>query len=106
MNEIRRIDWDSKLLDEVRAVVKRHGWPDYVEGFAILFEEVLGDPAVRIVYQLKSAIALPKDLLDDQDSGWTQLRELNKLKFEVAEEVRSISPEINVYFGLLDAKSG
>ncbi len=93
MNEIRRVDRHNELLGTVRAVLDREGWPDYIVGYDLRFEDVLGDPAVRVIYGLKSSILPPQE-------GWeAQADELNELRFKVSRALQAADDEINAYVG-------
>ena len=93
MNEIRRVDRNSELLGTVRTVLDRESWPDYILGYDIRFEDVLGDPAVRVIYRVKP------DMLSLQ-TGWEDRGDaLNEVRSKVYRALRAADGEINAYVG-------
>ena len=99
MNEIRRIDGDVRQLETARAVVERHGWPEYISGYDAHSKEILGDPAIEIFYRLKNVVLPP-------DENWRDRgRELARLTLSVDRLLLEADPTIIAYFRMLDPEA-
>ena len=99
MNEIRREDPNAKVIQDISAVVERHGWPDSIEGFKVRLGEFEGDPAVWITYQMK-AEALPLQ------EGWEDRADrLNALANAVSFALLDVDDKRQTFFRFADPPS-
>lgn len=51
MNEIRRRDRDAEEIARARAIVERHGLPDFTSGFDVRLGVLDGEPALFVAYK-------------------------------------------------------
>ena len=88
MNQIRREDRNAKLIQDISAVVERHGWPDFIDGFQVKLGEFEGEPAVWVIYQIKSGVPLPRATWEERADRLNELQRAVRLDLLDVDEDR------------------